>query len=415
MWFLGSLIGALPAAIPMAATGGDRGTFYVCHCGHENDRVYAENVLEYLGARGIRARTMALPAENPRSALARCLEGPTLGVLGFNAQLDNSWLASGSFIALAERRRIPVIQWLLDHPARRWHQFEALAFSNCRYVFNTASAEAYFRRYCKSTAQTAVVTGVGPNHRSRTPPPTRNAFDRRPIACLIPINLWRGETLKRARADVAQCGSTLSALVEDVAVAARHDLDRPLEVHLAAALAGHGRVITNQTFHSCMHVAAAAVQEFRRRRIFAVARDYPGLIQSDSLGVASARGGHAETRQDVGMRETLLRLRSARAVLSVSPLHDEIHDRTLNGLNAGCVNIVEDNAIHRAVFKHGEDALLFRYHDDSLRECLDVVCNDPDRAYRIACAGLEQRDRAPFRFGNFGAIYGLTGAQRLAA
>jgi hypothetical protein len=329
--------------------------------------------------------------------------------------LDNSWLTSGSFIAQAARRGVPVTQWLLDHPARRWHQFQAVGFSNCRYVFNAPSAERYFRKFCKSTVNTAAVAGVGPNYRSRTPPSSGDAFARRPIACLIPINMWHNEALTRARDELAQCGSKLAAVVDDVVAAARHDLDRPLEVHLAAALTAHGRVIAKETFHSCMHVAAAAVQEFRRRHIFAVARDYPTLIQSDSLGIATASGGCADTRQDVGMRETLLRMRSARAVVSVSPLPDEIHDRTLNGLNAGCVNIVEDNAIHRAVFSHGEDALLFRYHDDSLRQCLDLVCNDPGRAYRIACAGLAKRDRAPFRFGNFGALIDLAGAQRLAA
>jgi hypothetical protein len=64
--------------------------------------------------------------------------------------------------------------------------------------------------------------------------------------------------------------------------------------------------------------------------------------------------------------------------------HDLIHDRTMNGLNAGCVNLIEDNLAHRGVFQHGKNALLFRYEDDSLQECLDIVCNEPERAYSIA-------------------------------
>jgi hypothetical protein len=58
---------------------------------------------------------------------------------------------------------------------------------------------------------------------------------------------------------------------------------------------------------------------------------------------------------------------------------------------------------------------LFGYHDDSLRECMEMVCHDAARAYRIASAGLARRDRAPFRFGNFGALIDLADTQWLAA
>jgi len=43
----------------------------------------------------------------------------------------------------------------------------------------------------------------------------------------------------------------------------------------------------------------------------------------------------------------LRRFKRARAVVSLTHCNDELHNRTLNGLNAGAVNIIEDNAIHR--------------------------------------------------------------------
>jgi len=61
----------------------------------------------------------------------------------------------------------------------------------------------------------------------------------------------------------------------------------------------------------------------------------------------------------------------------------------------------------RAFFKHGKNALLFRYDDDSLEECLDVVCNQPDRAYGIARAGMKLRDDPRLRFGQFHNILDL--------
>jgi hypothetical protein len=51
--------------------------------------------------------------------------------------------------------------------------------------------------------------------------------------------------------------------------------------------------------------------------------------------------------------------------------------------------------------QNSKDALLFRYEDDSLRECLELLCSKPEEAYRIAEAGLGLRDEQPFRFGGF--------------
>jgi hypothetical protein len=94
-------------------------------------------------------------------------------------------------------------------------------------------------------------------------------------------------------------------------------------------------------------------------------------------------------------------------VLSVSPNVDLVHDRTMNAINAGCVAILEDNLASKAIFRHGHNALLFRYDDNSIEECLDVVCNQPDRAYRIAQAGIKLRDDPRLRFGQFHNILDL--------
>ena len=87
-------------------------------------------------------------------------------------------------------------------------------------------------------------------------------------------------------------------------------------------------------------------------------------------------------------------MKSARAVLSTSRVNDEIHNRVQNGLNAGCVNIIEDNAVNRSVLTVGATALLFSYQDDMLREQLDLVCSNPRRAYELAQAGLALRDQS---------------------
>src|SRR5262249_34134116 len=149
------------------------------------------------------------------------------------------------------------------------------------------------------------------------------------------------------------------------------------------------------------------VQIRRRRWIFEIARNYPVLIQSDETARPYAADGRAGFEADVGMKATFTRMTDARAVLNTSHVNDEIHNRTINGLNAGCANIVEDNVVHRRLFEDGKTALFFRYDDDSLRRCLDIVCADHERTYAIAKAGFALRDRQPFRFGGFDTIVKL--------
>ncbi len=103
----------------------------------------------------------------------------------------------------------------------------------------------------------------------------------------------------------------------------------------------------------------------------------------------------------------MARLKSARAVISASRVNDELHNRIHNGVNAGCVNIIENNAMNRSVLADGETALFFSYRDDTLREHLDLVCSNPRRAYELAQAGFALRDQALFRLSGFHKILEL--------
>src|SRR3954451_15257183 len=101
---------------PYGVTVADQGPIYICHCEHEHDRTYSENLVEYLSARGTECRVIEFAADGLRPGLEDCL-GSASAILGFNSQLDHSWLNSGNFVAVAAERGIPVIQWILDHPS----------------------------------------------------------------------------------------------------------------------------------------------------------------------------------------------------------------------------------------------------------------------------------------------------------
>jgi hypothetical protein len=159
-----------------------------------------------------------------------------------------------------------------------------------------------------------------------------------------------------------------------------------------------------------MQMVEEIVQITRRQKIFEIAREFPVLIQSDDASRRFQNGAVAKFEENVDMPLTWSRLQQTRAQVSISNMHDMVHDRILNGLNAGCLNIIEDSFANRRVFDDGRNALFFRYDDDSLRECLSQVCDDLEGSFEIAKAGFAMRDKPPFRFGNFQNIIKL--AQR---
>ena len=386
---------------------------YIFTIGHEHDATYAENVIQYLESQGVLCRCIPLRADGLRPELELCLDDQATAVLGFNSTLDHSWLSSGHFLAAAEKNKIPVLQWILDHPSSRWHEFYASTVANTRFLLNSQQERQYFETYCLPGALTAAMGGVGPNRRSRIARLTRQAFMKRRFTCMIPLSLHR----VRGMAQNDEAMSALEAPLADVAreaiARARFDLIGPLHPHVATALAARDKSVSTQTFNSICHVVEQSVQTIRRLKIFSVAQKYPVLIQSDSSATDYITNrSTAVLETNVGMQFTIARIPTCRAVLSVSPISEMIHDRTMNAINAGCVAILEDSLASRTIFKHDKNALLFRYDDDSIAECLDVVCNQPERAYRIAQAGMKLRDDPRLRFGQFHNILDLARRQK---
>ena len=383
-------------------------TFYVCYGPHPHDMIYAENLLEFFHVAGTAAEAIRLQPQNPQRELLRCLNDSTLGVIGLNVQLDHSWIDSDNFLDLAAAAEVPVIHWILDHASSRWRQFTKATAQNSRFLFLSPFSEQYFRRYALPGSLTACTVNTGQNYRSRIPQLTRDDFLAREIACLIPMNLQRiGGSFEDAMLRRQALDRKLARAVDVACEQAYYDLDGPLERHLENALADAGLALENCLFNDAFQIVEDVVQIRRRQRIFEIARAFPVLIQSDELAAAFASGGKARFEANVSMQTTLARLKSARAVISTSRVNDELHNRVHNGLNAGCVNIIEDNGVNRSVLTAGETALFFSYRDDMLREHLDLVCSNPRRAYELAQAGLALRDQALFRFSEFHNILEL--------
>jgi hypothetical protein len=385
------------------------GHFQICHTRHEHDRVYAENVCEYFGQIGIACKVFEFEAPGRWPGLRRCLTADTIGVLGINAELDQCWIGSKDFLAAAALRDVSVIHWILDHPSARWQQFKHATTANSRFLFVSEFAAQYFRRYCLPNARLATTASVGPNWRSRIAALTREEFLARETTCLIPLGIKRiGGTMAEARERLARAGPGLRPALSEAIERARHDLEGPLEAHLVDALARSGRELHGSEFHRCFQIVDDTVQIERRSQIFAVAARFPLAIQTDvPPPVANVAASISTDASTISMTATAERMKSCRAVLSANYANDLFHDRTQNGLNAGCAAVVEDTPVHRRLFTHGKNALLFRYDDDSLAECLDLVCNHPQRAYEIAQAGFALRDDPAVRFGGFDNILKL--------
>jgi hypothetical protein len=386
---------------------------YICHHGHEYDRIFTENLFQYLNSKNILCHELKLNLPTGQRDLYECLTNPDTVVMGYNSQLDHSHLGKEGFVAAAAERGIPVIQWILDHPASRWSEFESPVPANSCYLLNTDYEQAYFQRFCAPGTVTGVMGGVGPHKLSRVDQISLDRFKQRPIKCLIALGFKR---LGRVHADtlksIASLDETTSDVVKAAILSARFDLDRPFEAHLLKA-ADQGNVFLNyKKFNFCFNLVEEAVQAIRRMMIFNIARSFPVFIQSDGNASALVQGEKAKFLTGVSMQTTLARIPLCRSVLSVSPLNDMIHDRTMNSLQAGCVPLIEDNLVHRAVFEHGQNALMFRYDDDSLEKCLEIVCNQPERAWEIAQRAFAMRDNPIFSFGRFHNIMDVAERQR---
>ena len=399
-----------PLRVPRPAQR--EGHFQICHTRHEHDRVYAENVSEYFGQIGIACKVFEFEAPGRWPGLRRCLTADTIGVLGINAELDHCWVGSKDFLTAAALRDVPVIHWILDHPSARWPQFTHATAANSRFLFVSEFAGQYFRRYCLPNARVATTASVGPNRRSRIAALSREEFLARETTCLIPLGLKRiGGTMAEARERLARVQGGLQTALREAIEQARHDLEGPLEAHLVAALARSGHALHGNEFHRCFQIVDDTVQIERRSQIFAVAARFPVAIQTDVAPPVSNPIARISTDAGtIAMTATAERMKSCRAVLSANYANDLFHDRTQNGLNAGCALIAEDTPVHRRLFTHGRNALLFRYGDDSLAECLDIVCNQPQRAFEIAQAGFALRDDPAVRFGGFDNILKLARA-----
>lgn len=366
---------------------------YICHQGHEYDRIFTENVEAYFTSSSVRCHIVELNEKVLEANLRRCLKNPDAVIVGYNSQLDHSYVDGKSLVIEAAKKKIPVIQWILDHPAARWPEFNRSATGRSAFLLNTEYEKRYFLRFCAPWANAGVIGGVGPSKRSRIALVAKEAFLARPGNCLVALGFKRiGKSIEETLAEISALEINTSKTINRSVNAAKYDLDNPLEMHLLESLDKSSIVLDNDKFNYCFRLMEDCVQALRRAIIFETARRYAVCVQSDHTAAPYAQGGTASFSSDVNMRSTLFRMQDYRSVLSVSPVNDLIHDRTMNALNAGCVPIVEDNMAHRRVFEHGKNALLFRYGDDSLGECFNIVCNQPGIAWSIAQEAFALRD-----------------------
>lgn len=383
---------------------------YIAHFPYHHDRLYAENLQEFLSGLGVNTATILLddPANGQRPQLEEALSGDAIAIIGFNSQLDRSYVGSKPFLDAAADRRVPAIQWILDHPSSRLGEFSNSSPVNSRFLFSSRNAEDYFRRFGIRNALTTTVACVGPSRHSRLRRLSFEDFIRRPIAGMVAMNLTRiGGTIADAWQRVRALNPRLRNAVEQTVEASYTDVVSSLDAQFEKSLTACGVSIGNGDRHACLQMIEEIVQIRRRQRIFEVAREFPILIQSDSASRNFHAGAKATFKEDQDVAVTWARLKLTRANVCISNMHDMVHDRVLNGLNAGCLNIVEDSDANRRVLRHGKDALFFRYEDDSLRECLGLACENLERSYEIAADGFARRDEPAFRFGNFENILKL--------
>lgn len=392
-------------------------TFYICHSGHPNNRVYAENLSEFFESQGVVHQAVEFdPAGNKHELLVTAVRSGTLGVIGFNWELDHAWIGSRNFVDIATENKVPMVHWIFDHPSAVWPRFTRNHGAFSGFLFHSAYAEAYFQKFGMSGCVSGHVVSSGVNYRSRLPEFRQAEFMSRDIICMLPLNLRRiGGRIEDAQQRLEALPAGLRGVVEEAIARAQNDLDHPIERHLLDDSAPAALLERPDMIHRCIQIVEEIVQVRRRLTVLSIAAEFPVLIQSDLARYYLPERRIANIEENVSMQETIARMKRARSVVSLTHINDEIHNRTVNALNAGSVNIIEDNVVHRRYFTHGKNALLFRYGDDSFRQCLDLVCSNPRKALEIAQAGFAMRDDPRLRFGGYQNILRVVNELHLKA
>src|SRR5579885_1461389 len=176
---------------------------YIYHQGHEYDRIFTENLQVYFAKSGLRSHALESNNQTSEADLSACLKNSRAVVIGYNAQLDHLYIEGKSFVIEAARRRIPIIQWILDHPAARWPEFDRALVLYSAFLLNTEQERQYFLRFCHPGAIARVMGGVGPSPRSRVARLSREEFCARRGRCLIALGFKRlGRTIAETRAEI---------------------------------------------------------------------------------------------------------------------------------------------------------------------------------------------------------------------
>src|SRR5258708_4995641 len=103
---------------------------HILYIDHEHDRIYSENIQQYGQEQGFEVTASPLSSFVDRSRLENVLADDLIGVVGYNSTLDHCWINSTPFVSLAADLGVPIIQWILDHPAARWKDFNNSAADN---------------------------------------------------------------------------------------------------------------------------------------------------------------------------------------------------------------------------------------------------------------------------------------------
>jgi hypothetical protein len=99
----------------------------------------------------------------------------------------------------AAEARLPVVQWVRDHPSSRWPAFHKTTSANSAFAFLSPYSEAYFRTFIMPEARTGWSLGTGTSRHSRIEDASFESYLARDIPCLLPLNLARiGGTLHDA-------------------------------------------------------------------------------------------------------------------------------------------------------------------------------------------------------------------------
>ncbi len=370
----------------------EREMVVVIHAGYPNDIMLTECIASYFVPRGRDVAVISISEPGFKANLEGLLRQPEriIGFISISLYAFEFKLTGGY---LHEVTDIPVLLYLLDHPAR----FRTIFPPHFeRIVIATTDPEwaDFWTTYINPQARCCVTNiGFGRSPRLEGMESDFEAFMARAQWAVMPVNFTQyGRDLPELMTAIDNLPAATGAPVRRMIERAMAEFAIP--VH--EIVASEWYVEQDDDVFESLCLLIPIVDAFRKlaRRHFVLESliDMPVLFTGLCYPEDMVRR-HPEKFTDTKMKETFELLKQSRVVVNTNSGMNALHDRIVNAIHVGAVSLTDRNPFIDRLF--GEDGGLALYDYDRMppKERLAALIEEPEVAFEMALTARARMDQ----------------------